>query len=427
VNAGWPGPLVLFPVTVGARLDEFGSTWGWFDLKFDDLEQVVLIAKFWNKDSMGLPYVSAWQERHYLHYADSVPRSGVWYRCDPELHVMHAYLSARRAGTAPTEVRSRIKGGWIQPPTDRPFLVMVLSRTDLDPVWSAWWVSRESAWPARFEIVDDRQQPIDFIRDVWPVEELARVLVTIVGVGSIGSAAAEGLASNAVGRIALVDPDRLLQRNLVRHRLSDAELGRFKVRAMSDHLTDRYPHVQTEIYPLDLVSDADVMRPLFARSDVVLCASDGVTSRRVANHLARRAGVPIVLAAVLEDGAFGEVIRVRRRTGCLLCLRRWLQEREVLDPEPGIDLGYGTGTHHRPMTASPADLHLVAGVAAKAVLASVLEARGRWNQRLPGDWAIIGLQPRPDTPKPFDVERAGDVRWRNLPRPRDDCPTCVSP
>jgi molybdopterin/thiamine biosynthesis adenylyltransferase len=79
------------------------------------------------------------------------------------------------------------------------------------------------------------------------------------------------------------------------------------------------------------------MRPLFARSDVVLCASDGVTSRRVANHLARRAGVPIVFAAVFEEGAFGEVIRVRPRTGCLLCLRKSLQERDVLDPEPGVD------------------------------------------------------------------------------------------
>jgi molybdopterin-synthase adenylyltransferase len=427
VNGGWPGPLVLFPATVGARLDGYGSTWGWFDLKFDDREQVVLIAKFWNKDSSGLPYVSAWQDRHYLHYADTVPRSGVWYRCDPELHVMHSFLYARRVGTAPAEIRSRIKGGWIQPPTDRPFLVMALSRTDSDPVWSAWWVSRESAWPARFEVVDDARQPIDFIRDEWPVEELSQVLVTIVGVGSIGSGAADALASNAVGRIALVDPDRLLQRNLVRHKLSDVDLGRFKVRAMSDQLTKRYPHLQTEIYPLDVVSGADVMRPLFARSDVVLCASDGVTSRRVANHLARRVGVPIVLAAVLEDGAFGEVIRVRQRTGCLLCLRRLLQERDVLDPEPRIDLDYGTGTAHRPMTASPADLHLVAEVAAKAVIGTVLEVRGRWNQRLPGDWGIIGLQPSPDLPEPFDVERTGEIRWRELPRRRDDCPTCAPP
>jgi molybdopterin/thiamine biosynthesis adenylyltransferase len=423
----WPGPLVLFPAAVGIRLDEYGATWGYFDLKIDEREQVVLIAKFWKKDSMGLPYSSSWQERHYLHYADAIPRSGVWYRCDPELHDIHRSLQIRRVGIAPGAIRSRVRGGWVQPPVDRPMLVMALSSTDSGPTWSAWWISRDSAAPALYTIVDDRLQPIDFIRDVWPVDDLSQVLVTIVGVGSIGSGAAEALASNAVGQIALVDDDRLLQHNLVRHKLSDLDLGRFKVRAMRDLLTKRYPHLETEIYPLDVIGDADVMRPLFARSDVVLCASDGVTSRRVANHLARRAGVPIVLAAVLEDGAFGEVIRIRRRTGCLLCLRKALQEQEVLDPEPGIDLGYGTGTAHRPMTASPADLALVADLAAKAVVGTILEARGRWNQRLPGDWGIIGLQPTPDMPDPFNVERAGDVRWRQLPGRRDDCPTCAPP
>jgi molybdopterin/thiamine biosynthesis adenylyltransferase len=176
-----------------------------------------------------------------------------------------------------------------------------------------------------------------------------------------------------------------------------------------------------------VITSADVMRPLFARSHAILCASDGVTSRRVVNHLARRADVSVVFAAVLEDGAFGEVIRIRPRSGCLLCLRTSLEETETFDPEPGLDLGYGTGTRHRPMTASPADLSLVGELAAKAVLATVLEARGRWSQRLPGDWAIVGLQPTPDMPAPLDIDRAGDVRWHPLPRRREDCPTCAHP
>jgi molybdopterin/thiamine biosynthesis adenylyltransferase len=325
------------------------------------------------------------------------------------------------------ELRSRVGGGWVQPPVDRAMVVIVVSREELGSSWSAWWLFEGFAFPARFAMVDDEFRPIDFIRDVWPVQELSGVLVTVVGVGSIGSTAVEALASNGIGRVALVDHDRLLQHNLARHRLAHSDLGRFKVRAMGDHLVERYPGVEVESYPLDVIADADVMRPLFARSDAILCASDGVASRRVVNHLARRAGVPVVFAAALEDGAFGEVIRVRPRSGCLLCLRTWLEETETFDPEPGLDLEYGTGTLHRPMTASPADLALVGELAAKAVLGTVLEARGRWSQRLPGDWAIVGLQPTPDMPAPFDISRAGDVRWHPMPSRREDCPTCAPP
>jgi hypothetical protein len=418
---------VLFPAAVGAHLDEWGASWGLLDLKMDRREQVVLVSKFWKKDSLGLPYTSAWQERHYLRYADAVPLAGMWYRGDPELHDLHRFLFARRLGMPTAELRSRVRGGWKQPPVDRSMVVMVVAPDEPGPRWSGWWVSDGSAFPAIVTIVDDGLKPIDFIRDVWPVEELSRVLVTVVGIGSIGSAAVEALASNGIGRLALVDPDRLLQDNLARHRLTGADLGRFKVRAMSDRVIKRHPGVEVESYPLDVIEDADVMRPLFARSDTILCASDGVTSRRVVNHLARRARVPVVFAAVLEDGAFGEVIRIRPRSGCLLCLRTWLEERGTFDPEPGLDLGYGTGSLHRPMTASPADLVLVGDLAAKAVLATVLEARGRWSQRLPGDWAIVGLQPTPDMPPPFDIEQAGDIRWHPVPGRREDCPTCAPP
>jgi molybdopterin/thiamine biosynthesis adenylyltransferase len=422
-----PGPLVLFPTAVAARLDEWGASWGLLDLKMDHREEVLLISKFWKKDSTGLPYTSSWQERHYLRHADAVPMAGVWYRGEPELHDLHRSLSARGIGMPISELRSRVGGRWMQPPTDRAMVVMVVSREETGARWSAWWLSDGFAFPASFAMVDDRLRPIDFIRDVWPVGELAGVLVTVVGVGSIGSAAVEALASNGIGHLALVDDDRLLQHNLPRHRLTDSDLGRFKVNAMRDRLAERHPGVEVESHPLDVIARADVVRPLFARSDAILCASDGVTSRRVVNHLARRAGKPAIFAAVLEDGAFGEVVRIRPRTGCLLCLRTWLEETEAFDPEPGLDLGYGTGSPHRPMTASPADLTLVGELAAKTVLATVLEARGRWNQRLPGDWAVVGLQPTPDMPAPFDTERAGEVRWHPVPARREDCPTCAPP
>ncbi|MGH2651822.1 MAG: hypothetical protein ACRDHK_11495, partial [Actinomycetota bacterium] len=93
-----PDPLVLFPAAVASRLDDWGASWGLLDLKMDHREGVLLISKFWKKNSMGLPYTSPWQERHYLHHADAVPLAGVWYRGHPELHDFHGSLLARGIG-----------------------------------------------------------------------------------------------------------------------------------------------------------------------------------------------------------------------------------------------------------------------------------------------------------------------------------------
>jgi hypothetical protein len=177
---------------------------------------------------------------------------------------------------------------------------------------------------------------------------------------------------------------------------------------------------------LDVVANADQVRLILAEADIVLCAADGVAPRRVVSHLARRARKPAVLACVLEDGAVGEVIRLRPgpTQGCLLCLRAALMISGGIDPEAAQELGYGTGHVHRPMTAVGSDLHFIGDLAAKITVATELEARGAHDQRLPGDHAIVALRPKPGLAPPYDVAPAGKITWDVLPAPRADCPTC---
>jgi hypothetical protein len=418
--------VLLLPASVGERLLAWTS-WGYLDLKIDTRDGVLAVVGYSDRRSLRLPYDSSWMQRHYLRHADLFSGGGVWYRSGDEVFAMHRYLLLRSASIATETLAKTILVGWRHPPPDSYMLVVTVSYTEDGPLWTAWYVNANTAVPVEVQIVEDQRDPLDFLANEWPVEEFAQLVVTVVGVGSIGSVAVELLAAAGVGRLALVDPDRLEQRNLARHRLTDADLGRFKVHAVHDRIADSGRHTVVDAYPLDVIIDADVMRPIFASSHVIICTVDGVAPRRTANHLARRAGIPIVFAAVLEDGAFGELLRVRNRTGCLLCHRRALTDADTFDPEPGLDLGYGTGTWHRPMTAAPGDLALMGDFAAKAALATLLEARGRWNQRLPGDWMLIGLQPIPDMPPPFDIAEAGDVRWHELPDRRSDCPTCTPP
>jgi hypothetical protein len=130
---------------------------------------------------------------------------------------------------------------------------------------------------------------------------------------------------------------------------------------------------------------------------------------------------------VLEDGRLGEVIRVRPGvTACLLCSREQLATDGVLNPEPSLDLGYGEGRRHLPMTAVGGDLDIVGRVAARAVVSTLFEDDGFLGERLPADHGVIGLRPALDwePEEPFDVERTLAVTWHPLGPPSPDCPSC---
>jgi hypothetical protein len=179
---------------------------------------------------------------------------------------------------------------------------------------------------------------------------------------------------------------------------------------------------------LNVITDAHRIRPLLDATDVVVCAADGVSPRRVVSHLARRSNTTAIMACVLLDGAVGEVLRLRPWPGhgCLLCQRQKLVNDGVLDPEPLLDRPYGAGDRHLPMTAVGSDLQIVGQLAAKLAVATVLEAHGHSDQVIRDEYAIIGLRPNGSTARygpPFDVA-AGELRWL-VPHPSlPDCPTC---
>jgi hypothetical protein len=194
---------------------------------------------------------------------------------------------------------------------------------------------------------------------------------------------------------------------------------------MRDYLLERDPDLEIDARVLDVVRDADQIRPMLRETDIVLCATDGVASRRATNHLAVWARAEAVFACVLEDGAYGEIVRVRpTRTGCLQCDRDVLYETGAFDPESQLDRDYTLGGGARPMTAVGGDLALVGHLAAKIVVASLLERVGDRAQALPGDALTIALAPVPGLRPPFDLERCLEMSWRKLPAPRTVCPSC---
>lgn len=74
------------------------------------------------------------------------------------------------------------------------------------------------------------------------LQRIARAHVAVVGVGGVGSWAAEALARSGVGRITLIDLDHVAESNINRQiHAADATLGAAKVSAMRERIASFHP------------------------------------------------------------------------------------------------------------------------------------------------------------------------------------------
>lgn len=89
------------------------------------------------------------------------------------------------------------------------------------------------------------------------VAKLARAHVVVLGVGGVGSWAAEALARAGIGELTLVDFDRIAPSNLNRqvHALTST-IGRLKVEVMAERLRDINPALTVHTYADRLLPEA---------------------------------------------------------------------------------------------------------------------------------------------------------------------------
>jgi hypothetical protein len=416
--------LILVPEEVLEVLLASDAPWGYFAISQDPYEGLVIVRGYSAGHGTRYNTPSPFVAQHYMNRYDLDGWHGAWYRVPIEAH-QHWEALRRTQSAYPASWLEQQVQGW-RAPGASPMPVLTIAVDAGQPDIRAWFASTSHLEPVAVATVPAETDQTRSLEPGWPAGVVADALFTVVGVGSIGSAAVRSLMSYGARRLVLVDPDRLLPHNLVRHGARRRWLGCTKVRAVAETTLEHYPYAEIEQLPLDVIDDADVMRPLFRQSDVVICCVDGIEPRATTSHLCRWAQTPQVLACVLDDGAYGELLRLRPgvTVGCLQCQRMTLREGGQLDPEPGIDRPYGTGSRHRPMTAVGGDLAIVGDLAAKAAVGTLLESRGLPDQRLAGDHGIIALRGQIDTAKPFDMPLAGMVRWRAGSAPRNSCPTC---
>lgn len=214
--------------------------------------------------------------------------------------------------------------------------------------------------------------------------EAASVLV--VGVGALGSVAAEILARAGVGRLRLVDRDTVEWTNLQRQSLyteADARQGLAKVHAAATQLQRINSAVRIEAIASDVTAAS--IESLFDGIDLVIDGTDNFETRMLINDMALESGTPWVHGGCV--GATGQVFLFR--PGATICFRCLVPT--VPDPatvatcdRTGV---LGSATHVvASLQATEALKYLAAGAdtAATALLSLDLWT-GRWRSIETGD------------------------------------------
>jgi molybdopterin/thiamine biosynthesis adenylyltransferase len=153
----------------------------------------------------------------------------------------------------------------------------------------------------------------------------------VVGAGGLGSAALLYLAAAGVGRLRIIDPEKVEPSNLNRQVLhAAADVGRPKVESAREAILALAPECRVEAVA-ERVAEASAP-DLLAGANVVLDCSDNFATRLVVADACWRRGLPLVSAAVLRME--GQLLAVLPAAGspCYRCL---LPEAPPPETAPG--------------------------------------------------------------------------------------------
>ena len=166
-------------------------------------------------------------------------------------------------------------------------------------------------------------------------EKLKAARVLIVGLGGLGCAASQYLASAGVGHLTLVDFDTVSLSNLQRQILhTDANIGQPKVFSAKARLEAINPHIQIEA--LNQHCDEKTWAELIANCDLVLDCTDNVTVRNQLNLQCFEQKRPLVSGSAIRFEGQVSVFTYQQGEPCYQCLSQLFGEQTLSCVEAGV-------------------------------------------------------------------------------------------
>ena len=103
-------------------------------------------------------------------------------------------------------------------------------------------------------------------------EQFSRATVAVCGLGGLGSNIAISLARAGIGKLILIDFDRVDVTNLHRQQYKANQVGQYKTEALSENLREIAPYVTLETHTVRV--DEENVVGLFGEADVICEAFD---------------------------------------------------------------------------------------------------------------------------------------------------------
>ncbi|MFR2661914.1 MAG: ThiF family adenylyltransferase [[Clostridium] scindens] len=164
--------------------------------------------------------------------------------------------------------------------------------------------------------------------------KLRRTCVMVLGVGGVGSHCIEALARSGVGRLILVDNDKVSLTNINRQSIAyHSTIGRYKTEVMKERIADICPETQVTTHETFILPEN--LEEIFKeRPDYIIDAIDTVTAKIALAQKALECGIPIISSMGTGNKLHGEMFEIAdisKTSVCPLCkvMRKELKARGI--------------------------------------------------------------------------------------------------
>ncbi len=168
--------------------------------------------------------------------------------------------------------------------------------------------------------------------------------VLVIGCGGLGVPVLQYLAGAGIGKIGMVDSDKLEASNLHRQTMyALCDVGEHKAILASDRLRALNPEIDARAYTIRLT--AENASELVSEYDLVVDCTDNFSTKFLLNDVCVRHRKPVIFSSVYQYEGQLQVVRPDRDGACLRCV--WPEatrnglvgncaEAGVLGPVPGV-------------------------------------------------------------------------------------------
>lgn len=169
------------------------------------------------------------------------------------------------------------------------------------------------------------------------MDRLSGSTAAVFGVGGVGSHCIEALARGGVGRLILVDHDRVSLTNINRQSIAyHSTVGQYKTRIMKERIQDINPKAHVITLETFLLPDNlyQLMETISGKTDYIVDAIDTVTAKLALIQYAAEKNIPVISSMgtgnKLHPELF-EITDITKTSVCPLCkvMRRELKKRGI--------------------------------------------------------------------------------------------------